>query len=99
MKFLLDTDTCVYWLRGHLSVREHLNEIDPQTLAELRYGAAYSERPANNHQAINDFISAITVLGLTPEAVSIFGDVKANLRRNGQLIEDMDLLIAATASL
>jgi len=104
MKFLLDTDTCIYWLRGHLAVRKRLNEITPQTLAisvitlaELRYGAAYSERPADNHQAINDFVSAITVLGLTPEAASIFGDVKADLRRNGQLIEDMDLLIAATA--
>jgi tRNA(fMet)-specific endonuclease VapC len=39
----------------------------------------------------------ITVLGLTPEAVALFGDIKADLRKKGLLIEDMDLLIAATA--
>jgi tRNA(fMet)-specific endonuclease VapC len=104
MKFLLDTDTCVYWLRGHPPVRERLAEIDPQTiaisvitLAELRYGAACSARPAHNHRTIDDFIDTTTVLGLTPEAVALFGDIKANLRKKGLLIEDMDLLIATTA--
>jgi tRNA(fMet)-specific endonuclease VapC len=104
MKYLLDTDTCVFWLRGHPPVREHLAEIDPQTvaisvvtLAELRYGAAYSARPHDNHQAINAFIFAIPVLDLVPEAADAFGDLKSDLRRKGLLIEDMDLLIAATA--
>jgi len=104
MKFLLDTDTCVYWLRGHLPVRERLAEIDPKaiaisviTLAELRYGAACSAQTAHNHRTIDDFIDTTTVLGLTQEAVALFGDIKANLRKRGLLIEDMDLLIAATA--
>lgn len=104
MKFLLDTDTCVYWLRGHLPVRERLAEIDPKaiaisviTLAELRYGAACSTQTAHNHRTIDDFIDTTTVLGLTPEAVALFGDIKADLRKRGLLIEDMDLLIAATA--
>jgi predicted nucleic acid-binding protein len=63
MKLLLDTDTSVFWLRGHSPVRERMTQVDPQTiaisvitLAELRYGAAYSARPADNHQAIDDFI-------------------------------------------
>ena len=104
MKLLLDTDTSVFWLRGHSPVRERMTGFDPQaiaisviTLAELRYGAAYSARPADNHQAIDDFISPISVLGLVPEAASVFGVLKADLRRKGLLIEDMDLLIASTA--
>ena len=63
MKFLLDTDTCVFWLRGYASVRDHLAAVGPEviaisviTLAELRYGAACSARPASNHQAVDDFI-------------------------------------------
>jgi predicted nucleic acid-binding protein len=45
MKLLLDTDTSVFWLRGHSPVRERMTQVDPQTitisvitLAELRYG-------------------------------------------------------------
>lgn len=93
-----------FWLRGHVTVREHVAEIDPQniaismiTLAELRYGAACSARPGDNHRAIDDFISVITILGLTLKVAGIFGDMKAALRKKGRLIEDMDLLIAATA--
>lgn len=104
MKFLLDTDTCAFWLRGYASVRDHLAAVGPEviaisviTLAELRYGAACSARPASNHQAVDDFIAALSVLGVDPETARIFGDIKAHLRREGMLIEDLDLLIAATA--
>ena len=104
MKFLLDTDTCVFWLRGCTAVRDHLAAagleiiaISAITLAELRYGAECSARPRSNHQAIDDFISALFVLGVDPEVARTFGEIKAQLRKDGMLIEDLDLLIAATA--
>lgn len=85
-------------------MRDHLTEVEPETitisvitLAELRYGAAYSARPAENHQAIDDFVSALTILGVTSESADVFGKMKANLRKEGILIDDLDLLIAATA--
>jgi len=104
MKFLLDTDTCVFWLRGHVPVRDHLAAAGPEetaisviTLAELRYGAACSARPANNHQAIDGFISVLTILGVDSDIARVFGEIKAQLRKEGMLLEDVDLLIAATA--
>ncbi len=104
MKFLLDTDTCVFALRGRTSVRDRLAAVDLEqvtlsiiTLAELRYGASCSTRPEVNHQAIDDFVSALAVLGVDAETARAFGDVKAQLRQEGKLIEDLDLLIAATA--
>ena len=46
MTFLLDSDTCIYWLRGHPVVRQRLAEAQPDsiavsvvTAAELHYGA------------------------------------------------------------
>jgi hypothetical protein len=52
MKYLLDTDTSVYWLRGRVSVQERMQAVDPEelvlsviTLAELRYGAATRAGP------------------------------------------------------
>ena len=104
MKYLLDTDICIHWLRGNLSIRERLGAAGSEnvavsviTLAELRYGADCSNQPERNHQAIDNFTSAIHVLGIDGGIASKFGEIKANLRREGNLIEDFDLLIAATA--
>lgn len=103
MKFLLDTDTCVFWLRGNVPVRERLAAnlevvgISVISLAELRYGANCSARPQANHQAIDDFISGIPILGVDQEIVQTFADIKAQLRKEGTLLEDWDLMIAATA--
>lgn len=104
MTYLLDTDTCVYWLRGRPSVHARLAAAGPAelaisaiTLAELRYGADCSTQPDANHQAIDDFASGLAVLGVDADIARRFGQIKAVLRRQGNLIEDFDLLLAATA--
>jgi tRNA(fMet)-specific endonuclease VapC len=104
MKFLLDTDTCVFWLRGRPAVQARLAAVDPDalhisvvTLAELRYGADCSAQPDANHQAIDDFVSGVAVLAVDADIARVFGKIKAQLRRQGNLIEDFDLLLAATA--
>lgn len=104
MTFLLDTDTCVYWLRGRDIVRNRLQDAGQEnvaisiiTLAELRYGAYWSAKPDENNVAIDDFISGIAVLGLDSHTAHSFGEVKAELRRAGMLIADFDLLIGVTA--
>jgi len=104
MTFLLDTDTCVFWLRGHEAVRNQLITVRPEniavsiiTVAKLRYGAACSTHPEPNHRAIDDFISGVVIFGVDTETAHRFGDIKADLRRRGMLIEDSDLIIAATA--
>jgi tRNA(fMet)-specific endonuclease VapC len=105
MNYLLDTDTCVYALRGRASVREHLITAGPSevaisivTLAELSYGAACSARPDDNHRAIDDFAQGISLLGIDPAITRVYGDLKASLRATGELLEDFDLLIGAAAS-
>lgn len=104
MTFLLDTDTCVFALRGLQGVRDRLYAADADTvaisvitLAELHYGADCSTSPKANHQAVDDFANGIVVLGLDEWIVRLFGEFKAQLRRRGALIDDFDLLIAATA--
>jgi predicted nucleic acid-binding protein len=49
LRYLLDTDTCAAWLRGHTAVQQRIDEapaaslgLSIVTLAELRYGAAVS---------------------------------------------------------
>jgi tRNA(fMet)-specific endonuclease VapC len=104
MTFLLDTDTCVFWLRGRPAVHARLAAAGPEalsissiTLAELHYGADCSAHPDANHQTIDDFASSVTVLPIDALIARRFGAIKAVLRRQGNLIEDFDLLLAATA--
>jgi tRNA(fMet)-specific endonuclease VapC len=104
MTFLLDTDTCIYWLRGHESVRQQINAMKPGnlavsiiSLAELHYGADCSNEPEHNHKIVDDFVSGLTILTLEQPVARRFGEIKSKLRREGKLIEDFDLLIAATA--
>ena len=104
MKYLLDTDTCVYWLRGRPSIRSRLAAIGPSevgvsiiTLAELQYGAACSTQPEANQQALLKLVGGLTLLGISPPITKLFADSKAALRSQGNLLEDLDLFIAATA--
>jgi tRNA(fMet)-specific endonuclease VapC len=104
IRYLLDTDTCVAWLRQNAAVRQRVTQVGPAalavsivTVAELRYGAACSAQAAANHQAIDGFLSGLGVISLDPAIARQFGDVKAVLRAQGQLLEDADLFIATSA--
>jgi tRNA(fMet)-specific endonuclease VapC len=104
MTYLLDTDICIHWLRGQSAVHRRLAAVGPEaicvstiTLAELYYGAECSQKAAENHRAIDDFSSGVHVLGVNSDVARTFGEIKAQLRRQGGLIEDFDLALAATA--
>jgi tRNA(fMet)-specific endonuclease VapC len=61
--YLLDTSTCIFLLRGKRSVEEKLNEIDEDNcyisevvLAELIFGAYYSEQIEDNLRQVEKFV-------------------------------------------
>lgn len=104
MRFLLDTDTLIYWMKGTPEIIDRVALHGNQSLAvsgisraELFYGAFRSQRVEKNLQAIQRLSTAITFIPLSNEAQQIFGRIKAALQKQGNLIEDMDILIAATA--
>ena len=102
--YVLDTDTCIYWLNGIESIREHVRQHGPRnlritimTLAELRYGAHNSRKVDENLRKIDQFLKKVKVLPLDIEAANRFGQLKADLQNTGQIISDFDVLIAAIA--
>jgi tRNA(fMet)-specific endonuclease VapC len=56
-----------------------------------------SHYPAANHRTIDDFASTVPILGVDVATATLFGTLKAHLRTQGMCIEDLDLLIGATA--
>lgn len=101
MTYLLDTDTCIYWLRDRYSVREKVRQIGWDeisicviTVAELYFGAYNSNRVTENLERAEFFIQELPVLPLSDAVLRRFGELKAQFRRIGQPIADFDLLIA-----
>ncbi|MDP2992232.1 MAG: PIN domain nuclease, partial [Deltaproteobacteria bacterium] len=50
-----------------------------------------------NLSHIRDFLRKVTVLSFDEKAADRFGQVKATLRKSGEIIEDFDILIASIA--
>ena len=104
MKYLLDTSTCVFFLRGKLNIDDHIRAkgrenffISEITIAELRYGAENSDNPSKSHKAIDSFLNGLSI-------IPIFGSIrryakeKVRLRKTGKPIHDeFDLMIGVTA--
>lgn len=104
MKFLLDTDTCVYLLNGNLSLKKKVEEvgvfslaISNSVLAELYFGAYNSKKAEDNLKRINIFRMNLSILSDSEESALRFGKIKADLRSKGKIIEDFDILIASVA--
>jgi len=70
--------------------------ISEITLAELVFGAEYSDNPQKNHNIIEEFSEQVTILPIL-DAINTYGKEKARLRKSGMMISDFDLLIGCTS--
>jgi tRNA(fMet)-specific endonuclease VapC len=66
-------------------------------LAELQFGAHNSSHVENNMKRIEYFLDRVQLLELTPKTTDIYARIKASLRKSGNIIDDFDILIGATA--
>lgn len=105
MSYLLDTDIIIYWLKDAFpKIREKINDITNDeinissiTVAELYFGAYYSSQVIKNIGLLNEFIPELNILHLDTECGKIFGRIKADLKKEGKIINDSDLFIASIA--
>ncbi len=102
-RFVLDTDTVSFALRGQGRVAARLLEHDPSdlcmsslTLAELRFGAE-AKGSRKLHRAIDAFAEGVPAVPFDAQAAGRFGSVAAALSRAGTPIGVVDTLIAAQA--
>jgi tRNA(fMet)-specific endonuclease VapC len=104
--FLLDTNVCVRLLNPNKNKRIaiKLESVDSAsvflssiTRAELYYGAYRSSRRDENLLRLEAFLDAFAILPFNEHCERIYGQIRAELAAQGQLIGPNDLLIAATA--
>ena len=105
MKVLLDTNICIYMIKKKPpEVRQHLEKlalgdiaISSITVAELQYGVTKSVAKEKNALALEAFLLPLEILPFDSEAALVYGQIRADLERQGQPIGSMDMLIAAQA--
>jgi len=103
--YLLDTNICIFAINrkseNTLSkIHEHSKNgiyISSITISELEYGVQCSAYINRNKLSLLKFISIFNILDFTDHDATVYGKMKANLRKSGKLFGPLDMLIAAHA--
>ena len=102
-KYLLDTNICVYLLKGLYSLDKKIEKAEIEncfvseiTIAELKFGVENSEAKEKNKKTIDDFVIKFTIIPIF-SSLDIYAKEKARIRKKGLPLDDFDLLIGSTA--
>ena len=104
MQYLLDTNVCVFFLRGKYNLDSIIKEkgknncyISEITVFELRFGAENSGNPVKSHNAVDLFVNGLTIIPIFG-SIEKYAKEKVRLRSIGKPMNDeFDLLIGVTS--
>jgi tRNA(fMet)-specific endonuclease VapC len=104
MKYLLDTNTCIFMMKDTPSVlakfsvnREDGIAISAITLAELEFGVSNSATVDKVRTKLIAFLTLVDVLPFDSDSTAEYGRIRTALQKQGQAIGQLDMLIAAHA--
>ncbi len=103
--YLLDTNTCIGYLKGRaVGVRRRLSALPIEEVfvcsvvkAELFYGAMKSSNPEHTLAQQLEFLNRFVSLPFNDTSAVIYGRIRAQLTASGTPIGSNDLLIAVIA--
>lgn len=103
-KYLVDTDWVVFYLRGREPYVSTLRGLQKEGLAvsvisvaELYEGVFRAQDPQTREEGLARFLAGVVVLDVNKDVARVFGQLRAELRRQGLTVADFDLLIGSTA--
>jgi tRNA(fMet)-specific endonuclease VapC len=102
-KYLLDTNICIYFIKGQYELNKKIEAIgegncfiSEMTVAELKYGVENSKTIETMRIIVEAFITKFPIIPIY-NSLDIYAKEKAKLKKKGQMIDDFDILIGATA--
>jgi len=103
--YLLDTNICIYIINNrNENVVEKIKSIDygevylsSISLAELEYGACKSKESAKTKLALHTFVSPFNIINFDDYDAEVFGLIRSDLEKKGEIIGPYDMQIAAQA--
>jgi tRNA(fMet)-specific endonuclease VapC len=104
MRFVLDTNTLIYFFKGVGNVPARLLSTPPTDIAiptivivELEFGLAKSKSPHKRRLQLQEFSSSVAILPFGINEAQAAASIRADLESTGKPIGPYDLLIAASA--
>ncbi len=102
---MLDTNICIYIIKNRpQSVKEKFLEfkigelcLSSITVSELFFGAYKSNYVEKNIKAIESFLIPLEIVNFDYRASNEYGKIGASLEKQGRIIGNMDMQIAAHA--
>jgi len=104
-RYMLDTNICIYIAKHNPpEVKARFERMKPGqvimsviTYGELFYGASKSSQSARAFAQLEELVDDIPVETMTFTAGQAYGEIRASLEKQGRLIGNNDLWIAAHA--
>lgn len=103
MKYLLDTNTIIYFFKGMGKVADNLLQTPPMdigipaiVLYELEVGLGKSKAPAKRRKQLQTLVDLVTVIPFGEEEAACAAKVRTLLEKLGTPIGPIDTLIAGT---
>lgn len=109
MNYLLDTNICIYIIKKspeqvikkleEIVNSEGKNEIylSSVTVSELYYGVHKSNQIEKNLEALNGFLTPFQVTDFDLKSAEIYGEIRSDLEKKGNVIGPYNLQIASIA--
>lgn len=101
--YLLDSSTVIAYTKGKKEVVNFIDEIDNVEIAssyivmcELAEGLERVNDRKSEEIIIGYLESLGKLYGIDAKTAMVFGKIRFDLKREGQIIEDLDILIAST---
>ncbi|MFH1351319.1 MAG: type II toxin-antitoxin system VapC family toxin [Pseudomonadota bacterium] len=103
MSYLLDTNTCIYFLnRSSEKIISKMKSLSPSnirlssiTVAELFFGAEKSKAKKKNWTIVQSFIGNFELIPFDEKCCENYAKIRVSLEKFGSPIGPMDLLIAS----
>jgi tRNA(fMet)-specific endonuclease VapC len=106
MKYLLDTNICIYVINNKpKKILKKFSKypvsefgLSSITQLELQYGVSKSKNKEKNQEALDEFLLPLTILPFHGDTLArSYGAIRTYLESKGRTIGPLDMLIAAHA--
>lgn len=102
-RYFIETSVIINFLRGKSKTVRDIENLEGELassfvcLAELYEGILRVKEKKQAERAVLNFFTGLSeVYGLDQEIAKNFGRVRSELKQKGRVIEDLDILVAAT---
>ncbi len=103
MSYFLDTNICIYFLKGiSKNILNKLEQMNPTKIkipaivkAELLFGVEKSSRKKQNEELVKNFLSPFEIVPFDEISAEYYSKVRISLEKKGISIGPNDLFIAS----